>query len=46
MIDRDHALPIARQADALSISRSSVYYTPRPADDATLALMRLIDRLH
>ena len=28
MIDRTHALPIARQADALGICRSSVYYTP------------------
>ena len=46
MIDRDHALPITRQADALSISRSSVYYTPRPPAEETLALMRLIDRLH
>ena len=46
MIDRHHDLPITRQVDALSISRSSVYYLPRPPSDETLALMRLIDRLH
>ena len=46
MIDRHHDLSIARQADALSISRSSVYYTPRPPAEETLTLMRLIDRLH
>jgi hypothetical protein len=30
MIDRDHDLPVARQAQALNISRSSVYSKPRP----------------
>src|SRR6478736_5000686 len=30
MIDRSHALPIARQAKALNVSRGSVYYLPRP----------------
>ena len=28
------------------ISRSSVYYTPRPIDEAELALMQRIDALH
>jgi putative transposase len=46
MIDRDHALPITRQAKALGISRSSVYALPRPVSDADLALMRRIDELH
>lgn len=46
MIDREHGLSIVRQADALSLSRSSVYYTAQPPDDETLSLMRLIDRLH
>jgi putative transposase len=46
MIDRAHALPIARQARALSISRTSVYYRPRPVGDADLGLMRRIDELH
>ena len=46
MIDRDHALSIARQAKLVGISRSSVYYTPRPVSEADLALMRRIDCLH
>jgi hypothetical protein len=46
MIDRDHALPVARQAKLVGISRSSVYYVPNPVSDADLALMRRIDELH
>lgn len=46
MIDRSHALPIKRQAQLLDISRSSVYYRPRPVRPDTLALMRRIDELH
>ena len=46
MIDRSHELPIARQASELGISRGSVYYLPRPAPNADLALMRRIDELH
>jgi putative transposase len=46
MIDRGHALPIARQAKALGLSRSSIYSLPRPVSDADLALMRRIDELH
>jgi putative transposase len=46
MIDRDHALPIARQAQLLGMSRGSVYYLPRPTSEADLALMRRIDELH
>jgi putative transposase len=46
MIDRDHDLPITRQAELLAISRGSVYYLPRPVGDADLALMRRIDELH
>ncbi len=46
MIDRSHALPIARQAKALNISRGSVYYLPRSASAAGLAIMRRIDELH
>ncbi len=46
MIDRSHELPIARQASELGISRGSVYYLPRPAPNADLALMRRIDKLH
>jgi len=46
MIDRDHDLPIAKQAKALGISRGSVYYLPRPVPAATLAVMRRMDELH
>ena len=46
MIDRHHKLPITRQAKALGLARSSVYYLPRPVPPADLALMRQIDKLH
>jgi putative transposase len=46
MIDRDHALPLSRQAELLDVSRSSLYYTPVPLPKADLELMRKIDRLH
>jgi putative transposase len=46
MIDRDHRLPVKRQAELLGISRGSVYYQPTPIPEAELALMRRIDRLH
>lgn len=46
MIDRDHSLSISKQADLLDMSRSSVYYLPRPTSQADLALMRAIDELH
>ena len=46
MIDRMHALPVTRQARELGISRSSVYYLPRPTSVADLTIMRRIDELH
>ena len=46
MIDREHQLPITRQAKLLGMSRGSVYYLPRAVSDADLALMRRIDELH
>jgi putative transposase len=46
MIDRNHELPITRQAELLEVSRASVYYLPRPVSEADLALMRRIDALH
>ena len=46
MIDPEHALPISRQAVELEISRSTIYYRPRPVSDADLFLMRRIDELH
>jgi hypothetical protein len=46
MIDRQHKLPIKRQAEVLKLNRSTVYYLPKPIQDAQLALMRRIDELH
>jgi putative transposase len=46
MIDRNHELPITRQAELLEVSRASVYYLPRPMSEADLELMRRIDALH
>lgn len=46
MIDRNHDLPLARQAALLGLSRSRLYYEPRPVPAAELAIMRRIDALH
>jgi len=46
MIDREHGLPLRRQAEVLQLSRSTLYYEPRPVPAAELAVMRRIDELH
>ena len=46
MIDTTHNLPINRQSELLDISRSNVYYLPRPESDGDLVLMRRIDEFH
>lgn len=46
MIDRGAQLPVKRQAQLLELSRSSVYYRPRPVSERDLGLMRRIDELH
>ena len=46
MIDPEHDLPIKQQAEVLDISRSTVYYEPRPISEEDLWLMRRIDELH
>jgi putative transposase len=46
MIDRDHQLPLARQAGLLAISRGTVYYRPQPVAQSDLAIMRRLDELH
>ena len=46
MIDRDHALSVTRQAEAVGIARSTAYYLPRPVSAEDLALMKQIDLLH
>jgi putative transposase len=46
MINREHELPVRRQAKLLELSKSAVYYCPVPVSDEDLALMRRIDELH
>ncbi len=46
MIDREHGLPIKKQAEVLNISRGRVYYLPRPVPAADLKIMRRLDELH
>ena len=46
MIDREHDLPISRQAEALGVSRGAVYYKPRPTSTEDLRIMRRLDELH
>jgi hypothetical protein len=46
MIDRQHDLPITKQATALGISRGCVYYLPRSVSSADLGIMRRIDERH
>ncbi len=46
MINRAHELPLVRQAELLLLSRSSLYYNPRPVSLVDLAIMRRIDELH
>jgi hypothetical protein len=46
MIDRGHDLALGRQAGLLGLSRSTLYYGPRPVPTAELAIMRRIDALH
>jgi putative transposase len=46
MIDRGAKLSVKRQAELLELSRSSVYYAPRPISERDLMLMRRLDELH
>ena len=46
MIDRNHDLPVKRQAELVDISRGSVYYLSKPVSENDLALMRVIDEMH
>jgi putative transposase len=46
MIDRTHDLSIVRQAKALGLSRSTVYYKPRQVSAEDLKLMRRLNKLH
>ena len=44
MIDREHDLPVTKQAKILRISRGSVYYRARPVSATDLEVMRRLDR--
>jgi putative transposase len=46
MIDRGAKVPVKRQAELLGLSRSNVYYVPRPLPERDLVLMRRIDEIH
>ena len=46
MIDREADLMLTRQAELLALSRSGLYYEPKPMSAKDLELMRCIDRLH
>jgi putative transposase len=46
MIERGAQVPVKRQAQLLQLSRSSVYYEPRPISQQDLTLMRRLDELH
>jgi putative transposase len=46
MIDREHNLPITKQAEIFKVSRGSVYYLPRPVSSADIEIMQRLDRLH
>ena len=46
MIDATHDLPVSRQAELMDISRSNVYYLPKPVSAKDLSAMRRIDELH
>ena len=46
MIDRTHAVPVARQCQLLKLARSTAYDQPKPVSDTALTLMRRIDELH
>ncbi len=46
MINPSHKLPVTKQCRTLKISRSSVYYQPRPVLPGDLEQMRRIDKLH
>ena len=46
MTREGNLLPLTRQAFLLRLSRSSVYYLPRPVLPARLAIMHRLDALH
>jgi putative transposase len=46
MIERGNRIPVTRQCQLLSLSRSTAYYRPQGVSEEDLELMRLIDEIH
>jgi len=46
MVDAGAALSVRRQCGLLGVSRSGLYYEPKPTEPEELALMRRLDELH
>lgn len=46
MVRRKDPLPVTRQCALLGLSRSTVYYHPRPVPESDLQLMRQMDECH
>lgn len=46
MITKESDLPITRQCELLSLSRSTVYYQQQKVSDSDLTLMRRMDEMH
>jgi len=46
MIDRESKLSIVQQCRVVGISRTSMYYEPKPISSRDIGLMRLIDEIH
>ncbi len=46
MIDRNHKLSLVKQWKILDISRSGVYYDPKPESAENIGLMRVIGEIH
>ena len=46
LIREDDGLPLTRKCELAEVSRSSLYYAPRAADAATLALQLAVDKLY
>lgn len=45
-ITKQSVLPLGYQTELLGISRSSIYYQPRPVNDKTLVVMNKIDEVY
>ena len=46
LIREDDGLPVSRKCALAGVSRTSLYYEPRPVDGRTLALQLVVDKLY